>query len=390
MVTQGIGRALIAPGGETVKRRLLVGAAGPGALCVLIVLATGCPAPTPPKKPPKVDSPAPQNAALPETTSPVSLDGVPIPAADVNRRFAQRFQRANVAGADQVSAFRLKRAVIAELVDEALVREAATRRGLTVSATERDDALAAFGATFPSPASFERYMAGPNAADATRAQEILVLTRKLLGPPPAITDADVEAFYARNRVRFVRPAHRRGNEIVFIARPDADVVARVRDLRALRDRIAREGLSFAAMARAVSDAPSRDFGGDLGDATSQTLAPALWRALDGLAEGAMSEVVALDDRAVLLFGRERVPEVKRSLQEARPEILGAIEAARFSARRGELVSALRAAAKIEDRFTPRYAEFSEARFGPPAAGPAAEGPLRAGPGKPNVPSPRRP
>lgn len=118
---------------------------------LLALWVTACTPAAPPVFPGTPPPPAPASAIAPETEPVATVDGVPIDLATFNARYRARMPnlRAVMHGHEALTALRLKRAVLDEMIDEALIARAAAERGMTGDPGALLDAL--LGPDLPSP-----------------------------------------------------------------------------------------------------------------------------------------------------------------------------------------------------------------------------------------------
>lgn len=285
------------------------------AVLLVALLALGsCSRPTPPDV---AQAPAP-------TPTRVSVAGRTLTDAAMQAGLRDRFERAP---RSELDLQRRRARVASEWIDEQLVRAEAQRRGLAGWATLDTSELA----------------------------------MRLIGPPPPITAEQERAFYDEHAHLYRREAHVRANKIVLFNYPEKP--GRLVELRRVRAQIAG-GTGFVGMASRVSEAGSREVGGDMGKVTASVVEPEIWSALSRLEEGEMSEVLDLDDRAVLLRRRERREALSISFDEAREDVRARINARRGRARRAALMKDLRARGAIEDAEAARLATLEHRRNRP--------------------------
>jgi peptidyl-prolyl cis-trans isomerase SurA len=174
------------------------------------------------------------------------------------------------------------------LIDQRLLLQEARTQGLS---TTDDEAAALATLAAPQRASSD------DAALRLRLQDqvtIIKLVNREVRSKLLISAEDLEAYYRAHPDVFALPARFRIRQIFLKAPEGADPVGReVRraDAEALRADLSR-GDEFAALARARSDGAEAVKGGDLGYFHPGELLPAIDRAIETLAEGETSPVIA--------------------------------------------------------------------------------------------------
>ena len=232
------------------------------------------------------------------------LDEEAIFLSDVERR-ARPFLAEIPAGAAGAEREQMRQRILREtldrMVDDQLIRQAATRLHITVNDEDVEQFIGRiaqergvtteqlFEALQREGVSITEYRAHME----TEVRRLKVLQLRVRGRIN-LTDADLQEAYRR----FVREAA--GSSIlhaahIFLATPegaDAAAVEAVRARAADAARRVRGGERFEDVAAAVSDdAASRGSGGDLGEVAPGTIPEALERTLSGLADGEVSDPI---------------------------------------------------------------------------------------------------
>lgn len=175
------------------------------------------------------------------------------------------------------------------LIDQRLLLQEARAQGLSTT----DDEAAAALATLATP----RSTSSDDAALRLRLQDqltIIKLVNREVRSKLLISTEDLDAYYRAHPDSFALPARVRIRQIFLKAPEGADPVGRETrraDAEALGAEISR-GAEFAALARARSDGAEAVKGGDLGYFHPGQLLPAIDRAIETLAEGETSPVIA--------------------------------------------------------------------------------------------------
>jgi peptidylprolyl isomerase len=171
----------------------------------------------------------------------------------------------------------------------------------------------------------------------------LYLTAVSQPDPKYPSDAEVEAAYVANRAAFQVPRQFRVAQIFVAARAgekDAEEAARKR-VDELVKKLERKGADFAAIAAAESDdkaAASR--GGEIGWLTEEQMVPGIRATVVGLAPGAASAPVRLDDGWHVVKVLETKPPSTRPLAEVRGAIAAQLRAERTKANRQAFLAKL--------------------------------------------------
>lgn len=181
----------------------------------------------------------------------------------------------------------LQRRLLAQLIDRELILIEAEKRGVQISATELDTALADLRGTY-SGEEFQEVLraSGQNPEQWMRQLKLRLLTEKVAEQATAavadISEEEAAAFYRKNPDQFRRPAQLRARQIMVPTQEEAEqVLARL-----------EQGEAFADLAREVSLSPDRENGGDLGFFARNQLPVEFDEVLFKLPVGRISEPVA--------------------------------------------------------------------------------------------------
>lgn len=161
--------------------------------------------------------------------------------------------------------------------------------------------------------------------------------RSVAQPPEGYPgQAEIQAAYDANPAAFDAPAQYRVAQL-FIAARSGDAAAeekgRVR-LEAVLARLREEGADFAAVAREASDErDSAGRGGELGWLAEAQVVPGIRPALQGLAKGAVSAPVRLEEGWHLIKLLDLRPAARRPLAEVREALAAQLRAERAQANR---------------------------------------------------------
>jgi peptidyl-prolyl cis-trans isomerase SurA len=203
------------------------------------------------------------------------------------------------------------------LIDQRLLLQEARAQGLSTTDDEAAAALATLAA--PQRASLD------DAALRLRLQDqltIIKLVNREVRSKLLISAEDLEAYYRAHPDSFALPARVRIRQIFLKAPEGADPVGRETrraDAEALRAELSR-GAEFAALARARSDGAEAVKGGDLGYFHPGELLPAIDRAIETLAEGETSPVIATPLGFHIVRLEERQAGRLKPFAEAKNEI----------------------------------------------------------------------
>ena len=260
----------------------------------------------------------------------------------------------------------MKLGLVEQLIQEALIEDGASERGLFVQGSEIDAALAQYKATFKSEAEFERavkqHLMG---MDGLRERlRILRLRDRLVESEfPPTTETAVKAYYDSNPTRFDEPEHFVSREIVVRIEQQATALERqAKRARAeqLLQLVRTSGKPFEVLARQYSESSTAATGGDMGRVTPLGVDPRVWEALGRLKPGGISEPVETDDGLHLVKLIERKSAIRRSFAEVKSQVWAEFHEFMQRRRKEALMAQLREHAQISNLLAQRLASPSPA------------------------------
>ena len=193
-----------------------------------------------------------------------------------------------------------------------------------------------------------------------------VLTRELESKA-TVNDAEARADYERDETAFTRRASVHLHEIVVADEEQARaVVAR-----------ARGGEDFAALARALSTASTRDAGGDLGVLHRGEMNAAVEAAAFALAEGGTTDPLPTDGGYRILRATEKKEGSVASFEEVKDEIVKRLSSARASRAYDAYVEGLRKNAVTQTMVTEVPLQLSLPATGTSLVPPSGNAPASA-------------
>jgi len=152
-----------------------------------------------------------------------------------------------------------------------------------------------------------------------------------------VSDADIAAYYANHKPELSRPEELTLRQIL---------VPTLNEARDVRRRLARDPLSFDALAQTRSRGPEASAGGLMGTFSRGQLPTELETAAFGLAEGRPSEPIATPLGYHVLRVDARRPGRERSLDECRAEIERDLIRQKSEAAQAALLEGLLGRAKV--------------------------------------------
>ena len=268
----------------------------------------------------------PGGPALAQSVFAARVNGVGIPVQRLERQFEALLRERQIHIArlqNPARARELRREALDRLIGIELLWQQARALGLEADDAAVERAIAEARSRFRSAEAFAQRIAVEGFGEAGHREH----TRKLLSGERLaqrivdrdvqITEADIAAFHDANPALFRRPEQVRVRQLLVAlpagAEPAVKAQARSR-IEALLAR-ARAGESFEALARAHSDAPTRQWGGALDPFGRGTQPRAIEDAAFALAPGALSEVIETPAGWQILQLDERIAALSVPLAE---------------------------------------------------------------------------
>lgn len=206
------------------------------------------------------------------------------------------------------------RAVLRELIYDALLLQEAERQGIVLSEKEVAEEEKRFLQQFPSLESLEEWkQRHPQQwASVQETLRLHALFRRLVEAEVQVSEEEVAAYYREHAEEFREPEQVRAQGILVESRENAE---------ALREALLQPEADFAALARQFSlDPATREQGGDMGWVRPGMYSEAVEKVLFRLKPGEISEPVETPDGFFLLRILERKPARQMPLEEVRERL----------------------------------------------------------------------
>lgn len=236
----------------------------------------------------------------------------------------------------------LRRRVLDELVDRALLLQEARSKSIVVGQDQVERAFLRIRSEYPGT-HFDDLLAQERLSQSelkARLKEQLTVERLFdqeVFSQVQVVDAEIERYYGDHAQEFQEPDRVRVLQIVVSSRDEAAQV---------RDKLRRSPQTFAEVARKSSIAPEGRNGGDLGYIGRGSGFPEVFDACFSMPLNVVSEVTPSPYGFHIFKVIDRKAAQKRTLDQARPEILEKLTREKRAAAQSEYVQALRARAKI--------------------------------------------
>jgi parvulin-like peptidyl-prolyl isomerase len=250
---------------------------------------------------------------------------------------------------------RLRSEAMDLMIEQELVRQAAQRDGITVSAEEIDAGVAQLRSIFDNPEAFARRLRTEGFTEESYRKHVagVLAGGKYLdgirAAVPAVSDEALATYYRDNEYRLTFPEEVRVRHILLTWKP----LGTQDDRAAIREQMipilerARSGEDFAALAQEYSDDyETKRKGGDTGFFHRGQMVPAFEQVAFSLKPGEISDRVETPFGVHIIRLEERRAVRLLPLDEIREQLRDHVRKERMDAAVEQEIARLRAAAKI--------------------------------------------
>jgi peptidyl-prolyl cis-trans isomerase C len=237
----------------------------------------------------------------------------------------------------------LKRRVLDELVDRALLLQEARARSIVVGQDQVERAFLRIRSEYPGT-HFDDLLAQERLSQTqlkARLKEQLAIERLFeeeVFPRLSVVEAEVERYYADHAAEFQEPERVRVLQIVVASRDEA---------QQLREKLKRNPQTFADVARKSSIAPEGRHGGDLGYIGRGAGFPEVFDACFSMPLNVVSEVTPSPYGFHIFKVVDRKTAQRRSLDQSKGEIAEKLSREKRARAQEDYLKSLRQRARIE-------------------------------------------
>lgn len=286
------------------------------------------------------------------------VNGTGIPHEQLERSFEEelrqrKLQLLQIRNPERVK--QMKRAVLDRLIEQELFWQQAQVAGTVASPQEVEQAFQSTQGQFKTKESFERRLLVEGYTPETyrglvRKQVSATKYANSVGAKgSAVSDEEVHRFYLENPEKFRRPQQVRARQIFIRVAPSASqeerAARRGRAEQLLKE--ARAGEDFAKLARLHSEAPTRQWGGEMEPFARGQVARPIEDAAFALAAGQVSGLVSTPEGFHILKVEAIDAEVIVNEEQARARIRTYLEQHKANAAIEKEAERLRSTGKVE-------------------------------------------
>jgi parvulin-like peptidyl-prolyl isomerase len=251
---------------------------------------------------------------------------------------------------------RLRREAMDLMIEQEVVRQAAEKKGIEVSAGEVEAEVARLRSVFDSPQAFARRLETEGFTEESYRKHVAGMLAgvkymdRVRAAVPPVSDEELETYYRDNEYRLTLPEQVRVRHILLTWKTlgTQDDRAAIREQMAPILERARSGEDFAALAREYSeDYDTKRNGGDTGFFRRGQMAPAFEQVAFSLKPGEISDRVETPFGVHIIRLEEHRPARLLPLDEIREKLRDHVYQERVEAAVDQEIKRLRAAAEIK-------------------------------------------
>lgn len=285
------------------------------------------------------------------------VNGTPIPKADFDMEVARLERQVAMTGrnTDEKEMAAMKKRILDGLVGRELLKQEAQKKKIKADDKEVNTQIDALKKKFGSEEEFQNTLAKMNLTEDKLKAQIAsdLVLRALIDQEVAskitVGPNDAKEFYDKNPEYFKTPEMVRASHILVTVAKDATPEDKTKALAKIKDvqKKIQGGADFAEEAKAVSDCPSKEKGGDLDFFQKGQMVPAFETAAFALKPGQMSDVVETEYGYHLIKVTDKKEAGVVAFDEIKPRIEQQIKNEKVGQQLAQYVEQLKSKAKIE-------------------------------------------
>ena len=250
---------------------------------------------------------------------------------------------------------KLREQSVENLLTKRLILQEADKRKIQPTEQEISAEVETVTAQFPSADVFQEQLKAMGISpeqfrrDIENHLKIKAVFEQATASLTPVTTEEISAFYTEKIDTFKVPEQVRASHILFKIEPDASAETKAlkkKELEAVRERIVK-GENFEALAKELSDCPSKERGGDLGLLERGRMIKEFEDAAFALASGAISPVIETQFGYHVIKVTERNEPKTSALEEVQQDIAENLKTTKEEAAFESFLQELRKSAQIE-------------------------------------------
>jgi peptidyl-prolyl cis-trans isomerase C len=249
-----------------------------------------------------------------------------------------------------------EKALLDDLINRELLYQESVKKGIKIETKAVDDQYAAIRERYPDDAKFKEVLERMNLDEAMLKVQIghqtavQQLIESQISPKVTIKDDETKAFYDANPSFFKTPEQVKASHILIKFDPktadEAKKTSAKKSLTAAKERLTK-GEDFAALAKEISDDPSKANDGDLGYFRRGQMVKPFEDAAFSLQPNAVSDIVETQFGYHLIKVYDKKPEGVLAFDEVKDRIAQQLREDKLKQEVMEYIKELRKSAKIQ-------------------------------------------
>ncbi len=250
------------------------------------------------------------------------VNGTTLSREDFNRMVDPIQKRMEMRGTDQDKARlpEIRKNVLENMINRELLIQESRKSGIKIDDAALDKQMADVKKQFPSDKDFEMMMQRMNMTEESfkvqlrRDMAIQEFIEKQFASKINISNEEIKTYYDGNPDKFKQPEEVKASHILVSVPPKSDDAKKAEARKKIEDvqKRLKKGEDFAAVAKEVSDCPSKEQGGDLGYFAKGQMVKPFEEAAFAMKPGETSNIVETD------FGFHLIKVVDKKAAGTRP------------------------------------------------------------------------
>lgn len=316
------------------------------------------------------------------------VNGVTIPRAEFDEKYAKMTKAFTTRNKEipEGLARRYKQSILKQLVEKQLLEQKIEKAGVKVEPAELEEELAEYKKMFRTEENFQRYLRSSSVTLDKIKDNIRhnLAVKKLLEKEGSleVTDADVKAYYDKNKGRYEVKEQVRASHILFKVKSKADKEADAKarkQAEEVYEEAKKKDADFAALAKKHSQGPTASRGGDLSYFTRGRMVPEFEKVAFSMKPGEVSKPVRTQFGWHVIKVTDKKEGRQRPFDEVKESIQKLLRNKKTRKAKAELLKTLKADAEIET-FLPETETKAKAAKKPEPKKPESEKPESEKPG----------
>jgi len=285
------------------------------------------------------------------------VNGTVISREDFNRMIDPIQKRMEMQGSEQDKARlpEIRKNVLENLVNRELLLQEGKKSGVKLDDAAVVKQMADVKKQFPSEAEFGAMMKRMNMTEEsfkvrlTQDMTIQEFIDKQFAAKVKISDEESKAFYDGNQDKFKQPEEVKASHILIAVPPKSDDAKKAESRKKIEDvqKRLKKGEDFAAVAKEVSDCPSKEQGGDLGYFSKGQMVKPFEEAAFSMKPGEVSNIVETDFGFHIIKTADKKAEGKRAFDSVKESIAGKLKQEKLQKEITAYLDKIKESAKIE-------------------------------------------